>query len=211
MHDGGAENGPTDSLRLEGRIFQLRQGQAIELNVSQALCRVGHGAIVESVCATDGRRWIVGIHVPGCVFFLNRCAAGSQAAQALVQSTVRVVIPSGQKGANQCDTHPDQIRDWRDKRHVDSLRRGFMLARSNSVEKVAYFLSDLAERLNRPKSIDVVLSREEIGDHLGLTSETVTRTLTFLQGEGMILVDGKQITFLELDKLEMLAAQIYST
>jgi len=27
----------------------------------------------------------------------------------------------------------------------------------------------------------------------------------------MILVDGKQITFLELDKLEMLAAQIYST
>jgi CRP/FNR family transcriptional regulator, nitrogen fixation regulation protein len=52
---------------------------------------------------------------------------------------------------------------------------------------VASFLLDLAKRA-AAEEIEVPMSRQDIADYLGLTIETVSRTLTQLENSGAIAV-----------------------
>ena len=64
-----------------------------------------------------------------------------------------------------------------------------LLGRKNAHEKVASLLVELARRIGtddaRP-SFRLPMSRQEMADHLGLTIETVSRTMTRLREEGLI-------------------------
>lgn len=51
------------------------------------------------------------------------------------------------------------------------------------------------------KSLDIALSRSEIADIAGTTTETTIRTLAALNKEKLILLEGKTIQILELKKL----------
>ena len=52
--------------------------------------------------------------------------------------------------------------------------------------RLATFLTDLWVRLGKPKYLDVPMSYQDIADHLGLTMETVSRTVTDLERSGLI-------------------------
>lgn len=84
------------------------------------------------------------------------------------------------------------------------------LARLNPVERLAAFLLDVAARRARwaPDARDVVLpmGRADIGDHLGLTIETVSRSFTKLRQQGLIAVpDAHTVTLLDRAGLQRLA------
>jgi CRP/FNR family transcriptional regulator, anaerobic regulatory protein len=65
-----------------------------------------------------------------------------------------------------------------------------LLGRKTAREKVASFLMLLSrrmERLGKPDdAIELKMSRQDIGDYLGLTTETVSRTLTQFRSTGLI-------------------------
>jgi CRP/FNR family nitrogen fixation transcriptional regulator len=52
--------------------------------------------------------------------------------------------------------------------------------------RLATFLLDLSSRLETTKYLDLPMSHQDIADHLGLTIETVSRTITELQRSGLI-------------------------
>jgi CRP/FNR family nitrogen fixation transcriptional regulator len=60
-----------------------------------------------------------------------------------------------------------------------------LLGRKSALEKIATFLLDLSERLGDDQ-VDLPMSRTDIADHLGLTIETVSRTLTQLERQHVI-------------------------
>ena len=60
-----------------------------------------------------------------------------------------------------------------------------LLGRKSAMEKIATFLLDLAERLDEDQ-VDLPMSRTDIADHLGLTIETVSRSLTQLERQKVI-------------------------
>jgi len=53
--------------------------------------------------------------------------------------------------------------------------------------RVATFLSDFWVRLGKPKCLDFPMSHQDIADHLGLTIETLSRTITNLERLGIVL------------------------
>jgi CRP/FNR family nitrogen fixation transcriptional regulator len=61
-----------------------------------------------------------------------------------------------------------------------------LLGRKSAVEKIATFLLDLSERTAPADAVDLPMSRIDIADHLGLTIETVSRSLTQLERQGVI-------------------------
>ncbi|MFX5249194.1 helix-turn-helix domain-containing protein, partial [Acinetobacter baumannii] len=81
-----------------------------------------------------------------------------------------------------------------------------LLGRKTAAEKVATFLLRLSNRKNGDCTIDLPMGRSDIADHLGLTTETVSRTLTKLKSTRLIriLVGGK-LELLDRDALADLA------
>lgn len=85
-----------------------------------------------------------------------------------------------------------------------------LLGRKSAQEKIASFLLILAhravERGGPPSPIDLPMSRADIADYLGLTIETVSRTLTTLKKNELIsLAQAGQVEVLQRRKLEAIA------
>ncbi len=82
-----------------------------------------------------------------------------------------------------------------------------LLGRKAASEKLASFLIMLAEQQEDEDEIDVPMTRSDIADYLGLTIETVSRTLTKLRQDGLIaLPNPTRIEILDREQLEDLAA-----
>ncbi|HYM30922.1 MAG TPA: helix-turn-helix domain-containing protein [Candidatus Cybelea sp.] len=84
-----------------------------------------------------------------------------------------------------------------------------LLGRKTATEKVASFILMMAEQQggDDAEGIDVPMSRNDIADYLGLTIETVCRTLTKLKRDGLIsLSTPAHIGICDREKLEEVAA-----
>ncbi len=85
-----------------------------------------------------------------------------------------------------------------------------LLGRKTAKEKLCSFLLSLSSRA-RERGEDghmilLPMSRADIGDYLGLTTETVSRTFTSLKSSNVIrLKEGGQVELPDLDELEELA------
>jgi CRP/FNR family transcriptional regulator len=86
----------------------------------------------------------------------------------------------------------------------------FVLGKRPAEERVAGFLLGLSERLqNRGFSgadFKLSLTRQEIGNYLGLALETVSRILTGFENSGLIQVNNRQIHINDFEGLRALCA-----
>jgi CRP-like cAMP-binding protein len=74
----------------------------------------------------------------------------------------------------------------------DRLRRLVsLLGRKTAVERLATFLADLLGEGEGPQVVKLLLSRQEIADHLGLAVETVSRGFLNLKQRGAIARAGR--------------------
>jgi CRP/FNR family nitrogen fixation transcriptional regulator len=75
------------------------------------------------------------------------------------------------------------------------------------MEKVAGFLLTWAQASANRKTVSLAMTRQDIGDYLGLTIETVSRTLSQMERENVIdLPTARQIRVRNLEVLEDMAA-----
>jgi CRP/FNR family transcriptional regulator len=80
-----------------------------------------------------------------------------------------------------------------------------LLNRKNAEQRVATFLVSLSERYHArglsSTEFRLTMTRSDIGNYIGLTVETISRLLNRFHKSGLITVDGKLISILEIDKL----------
>lgn len=79
-------------------------------------------------------------------------------------------------------------------REISAMQDHFMMLSCKSAsEKLASFLLVMADRLGRPngrhRSVELAMRRADIADFLGLTIETVSRTMTQLRKSGAIRLE----------------------
>jgi CRP/FNR family nitrogen fixation transcriptional regulator len=170
--------------------------------------QVIRGAVRSYKLLSDGRRQIGAFHLPGDVFGLESGTSHRLAAEAIVDSTLRLVKRSSLEHASQSD-----IRVARDMwsitagelRHAENHM--LLLGRKTAMERVATFLLEMDRRLARTGMIALPMCRRDIGDYLGLTLETVSRALSELQNEGVLGLSGaRQILLRKRDRLADLEA-----
>ncbi len=88
-----------------------------------------------------------------------------------------------------------------------------LLSRKNAEERICTFLLMLAKRMSRNNNlsmdIEIPMSRLDMADYLGLTIETVSRTITSLIGRGIITQAGRHdISIKKLDTILRLAGLV---
>src|SRR4029453_13041909 len=80
---------------------------------------------------------------------------------------------------------------------VNDLRRShehaILLGRKSALEKVSSFLLDIADRM-KTDTFELPMSRLDIADYLGLTIETVSRTMAKLARDCVITVQNSRRT-----------------
>jgi CRP/FNR family transcriptional regulator len=85
-----------------------------------------------------------------------------------------------------------------------------LLGRRTAEEKVASFLVSWRERLaqigDERQTITLPMSRQDIADYLGLTIETVSRTLTRFEREKMLIIVAGGVRLLDVSRAAAMAA-----
>lgn len=159
----------------------------------------------------DGRRQIVGFALPGDFLGLALMDRYGVAAEAV--TPVRVCRFARSAFLSYVDGRPHLLRRLHEfAGHELSLAQDQMLllGRRTAEEKVAAFLLNLQGRYGRIGAVSVtvplLMSRQDIADYLGLTIETVSRTLTRLAREKVVIIVPDGVRLLSLERLDELAA-----
>jgi CRP-like cAMP-binding protein len=145
------------------------------------------GAVRTYKLLDDGRRQIGGFHLPDDIFGLEADSAYRFTAEAISDSTILVAKRSAL--VSLAARHVDLAQElWaltaRELAHVQNLM--LALGRKTAQERVASFLLEMAGRSANFDMFELPMSRQDIADYLGLTIETVSRTLTQLENAAAI-------------------------
>ena len=186
---GVSEHTLSGAFELRGAPMRFERNVEIygEDEPAEYFYQVVSGAVRTYKVLEDGRRQIGAFHLPGDVFGLEAGAAHSFSAEAVVASTIRVAKRSGMVALAARDSNV-AAELWAST--AKSLRGAqehmLLLGRKNAEERVASFLLDMAGPKAADQIIELPMSRQDIADYLGLTIETVSRTLTQLEAKAAI-------------------------
>ena len=124
--------------------------------------------------------------LPGDVFGLEVGKVHQFAAEAIGKAVVRVVRRSAIVSLAERDC--DVARElWTfTARELHRVQEHMMLLVKSAQQRVASFLLEMSERLATSDSMQLPMSRQDIADYLGLTIETVSRTMSQLVSESAI-------------------------
>jgi CRP/FNR family transcriptional regulator, nitrogen fixation regulation protein len=151
-----------------------------EAEEAEYLYQVKAGCVRAYRVLNDGRRQVCTFYLPGDIFGFEAGNEHSFSAEAIVASTITVVKRSLiESRASGDSTLARQLFDL----SVGELRRAqghVLLLIKSAQERVAGFLLEMASRKQTLVEIELPMSRQDIADYLGLTIETVSRTLTQL-------------------------------
>lgn len=196
--------------------FKSRNTRTHKLAAAQNLFREGDAAhhIYEVVSGVlrltkvleDGRRQVIAFGYPGDIVGFPQ--DGSYHTECDAISHAEVVVHSV-KDLENGDRNPElHLRLVQAAlREISAMQDHFMmLGRKSAAEKTASFLSVLMERTGSPLGaythFEFPMNRADIADFLGLTVETVSRTITAFRKMKLIaLENSKSVVVLDQDAL----------
>jgi CRP/FNR family transcriptional regulator, nitrogen fixation regulation protein len=158
-----------------------------ESEPSEYVYQVVRGAVRTYKLLSDGRRQIGAFHLPGDVFGLDAGSTHRLTAEAIADTTVRLVKRRSLEaaaGSNAQVAHNLWTMTAGDLRHAEDHM--LLLGRKTAMEKVATFLLEMDRRLAKTGMMALPMCRRDIGDYLGLTLETVSRALSQLSDQGIL-------------------------
>jgi len=170
------------AMRFEHNAEIFGEGEPAEY-----FYKVVGGAVRTYKLLNDGRRQISAFHLPGDIFGVEAGEEHRFTADAIADTTVLVVKRSALIALAGRDN--DVAKSLWTQATGDLLRAQdhmLLLGRKNAHERVASFLLEMSAREHTQESVELPMSRQDIADYLGLTIETVSRTLTVLENEAAI-------------------------
>lgn len=197
--DGGAPPHAIvlNALRPIGAVMKVRRGRQVFAEGEHAAhwYWLASGAVQVCSFAEDGRRQVAELVLPGDLFGLEACARRGATAEA-ARDAVVIAYPRARAEAL-VDADPRLARAFREVacgrlNHAQACL--FRLGKTSALARVASFLLEMGERCRRAAdgAVDVPVTRDDMADYLGLTSETVSRALTELRRRGAIVLPARQ-------------------
>jgi CRP/FNR family nitrogen fixation transcriptional regulator len=170
--------------------------------------RVIHGAVRIAVDLPDGRRQVVAIYFPGDMFGIEPDGQHRMTAEAIVDSKVALTSLSVLEWSADRDRDlAEELAKLTAARLSQAHNHIVALGQMTATERVASFLLDLSRRLQCGDRIELVMGRTDIADYLGLTVETISRTLHDLEAQGLITLPGcRTVEIRDRAALEAMAA-----
>ena len=183
-----ASHALTDSLDMMGAPMSFARNAEIygENEPAEYLYKLVSGTVRTSKILNDGRRQIGEFYLPGDIFGLEMGDEHSFSAEAITDAKVIVVKRSAVEALAARDNDVARQLWAMTGRELQRMQEHILLLIKTAQERVAGFLLEMAERIKSTNEVELPMSRQDIADYLGLTIETVSRTLTILENSAAI-------------------------
>ena len=170
-----------------------------------------HGAFKSVLQTRDGREQVMHFHFAGELIGLDGVENGHH------QLTVRALQP-----ALLCEIPQTQLLALASQMPALQLQIFTMMsvnvnqhlglpANSTASERLALFLCHVAKRQQQDSSeqfaLDLPMSRHDIASYLGVAVETISRTFSQFEKQGMLQVSGKRLFIIDAHQLKMATTQ----
>ena len=174
---------PASSIEMIGALMSFGRNLEIygEGEPASYLYKVVSGAVRTYKILSDGRRQISAFYLPGDILGLEVGDQHAFSAEAIVDSKVLVIKRSALMSLAARDSQVASELWSITSRELQRVQHHVLLLIKSAEERVASFLIEMAQRNPSGDEFQLPMSRQDIADHLGITIETVSRTLTNLQ------------------------------
>lgn len=187
----------------------FRQGQPFT-----SIYALRAGTVKSYSLTNEGEEQITGFYFPGELVGLSGVDSGVYPVSTKVLETTTVCeIPFSRLDdlSGELPELRRQIMRTMSKEIRDDQQMMLLLSKKTAEERVATFLIKLSQRFQArgysQTRFRLSMSRNEIGNYLGLAVETVSRIFTRFQKSGLIQVEGKEIDVTDLDQLYLLSGE----
>ena len=190
MAANGENNSLGQTIQFMGALMSYPRNTEIfgENEPADYVYKVIRGAVRTYKILNDGRRQVSEFYLPGDVFGLQFAGEYVFSAEAIADTKVLVVKRSALTSLAGRDAAVGKELFNLASRELRRMQDRIMLLVKSAQERVASFLLEMAERACANNIVELPMSRQDIADYLGLTIETVSRTLTGLETAAAIEV-----------------------
>jgi CRP/FNR family transcriptional regulator, nitrogen fixation regulation protein len=150
------------------------------------LYKVLKGSVRTCKVSEDGRRQISAFYLPGDVFGFEVGDEHTLSAEAIVDCQLLVIRRASVAALATRDSSVARQLWAMTAAEQQRAQDHVMLLIKNAQERVAWFLLEMSKRSSSSDEINLPMSRQDIADYLGLTIETVSRSLTKLENAAAI-------------------------
>lgn len=169
------------------QTFVANRSVYSEGDAADRMFKVVTGAVRTFRLLEDGRRQVNAFYLAGEMFGLEAGETYHFCAEAITATQLLVIRRDALR--RRMAARPEIMNDlWR--LTASELERAqahcVLLGRKSAMERVVSFLMSMDERVQHGEAIELPMSRQDIADFLGLTIETVSRTMTLLEEQKLI-------------------------
>lgn len=192
-------------------IYQGRSSLMEEGGLTQHAFNVISGTVMLSKALPDGRRQVLGFAVAGDFLGLTMRDTNAMTAVALGPVEVCRLQRSHLRDlARHSPKFMAHLHDMMASELENAHDHMMLLGRRGVEEKIACFLLSLRQRVGRQQTlsprVDLPMTRLDIADYLGVTLETVSRTLSKMARNRLLVIVPDGVRLLDIDTLERMAS-----
>jgi len=205
--------GADDMPKIEALICtarNVRRGESLYRagDPFDNLYAVRSGSLKTVMAHRDGREQVTGLRLAGDPLGLDGISTDTHtsSAVALEDSSVCIVPYAALKHlCRETGAMQDRLHRLMSEQLIRESSQMMVLGSLSADERVASFLLDVSERNGQRgyshAEFNLRMTREDMGSYLGMTLETVSRTLSRFQKRGLLDAQGKLIRIIDLEGL----------
>lgn len=190
-------------MRLQGGAALYHEGDAFRFFYA-----VRSGSFKSMMTLRDGREQVTGFHVLGEMLGLDGVAHGTHASGAIALEAAEVCIVPYARLEELSKNSPEIQQVLSRIMSMEIVRDRslvLLLGSMNAEERLASFLLSFSRRMKRrgysANEFHLRMSRADLGSYLGLSVETVSRTFSAFQRQGVLAVNRRDVRILDAEGL----------
>jgi CRP/FNR family transcriptional regulator, anaerobic regulatory protein len=175
----------------------------------ESIYAVRAGSFKTVVMHRDGREQVTGFHLAGEVLGLDGVCAERHSSDAIALEDSSVCIMPYSLLESMCTESKQLQRQMLRTMSSEIVRESslmLLLGTVSAEQRVATFLLNLSSRMKArgysAAEFNLRMTREEMGNYLGMKLETVSRMFSKFQRDGLLETHGKKIRIVDLTALE---------
>ena len=201
--------------QLVKRIKPLKKGDYLYHTGDEfkGLYAVQSGALKTMGLTVEGKEQVTGFHLEGELVGMDAVDINQHPCNAIALENTEVCLIPFDKLEDLAEEVPKLMRDLARIMSREILREEktlIMLGSTTAEQRLAMFLLNLYKRQLRrggeESQLKLQMTRQDIGNYLGLAFETVSRHLNHFQEDQLLKIENRKIRLLDIPVLESLGS-----